>query len=342
MREAGVETLVDAGGHGIVGLVEVLGRLSRIKLDYRALTRAIRRRRPDIVVAIDYGGFNAKLVAHAKWKGVPTVYYIPPKVWAWNPGRGRRMAKYLDLVLCIFPFEPELWRGWGVRAEFVGHPLLDTTVPSGRDVRAEHGVSAGAPLVGLLPGSRPSEIDRLLPLMVRSAELIAAEAPEVRFVLGFAPTVDRGRVDTILGEGRVVITVDEGCAVDLMAAADVIIAASGTATLEAAIIGTPMVIVYRVNPITWEIGKRLARVNYLGLPNIIAGRKIVPELLQNEARPEPVAKAALKLLTDGAARAEQTKELRRVKAALAYSGDYEGATATERAARYIINVGADL
>lgn len=340
MREAGVETIVGAEGHGVVGLVEVFGRFGRIRLDYKTLVEAIRERRPDVLVAIDYGGFNAKLVAQARREGVKTVYYIPPKVWAWNPGRGRRLARYLDLVLCIFPFEPGLWRDWGVRAEFVGHPLLDTTVPSGRDVRVEHGVLADVPLVGLLPGSRPGEIERLLPLMVRSAELIAAEVPEARFVLGPAPTVSRERVDTILGESRVPITVDEGSAVDLMAAADVLIAASGTATLEAAILGTPTVIVYRVNPITWAIGKRLARIKYMGLPNIIAGREIVPELLQNDARPELVAKTALKLLTDDAARAEQIEVLRRVKTALEYPDGAEGVTAAERAARLIIDVTA--
>jgi lipid-A-disaccharide synthase len=342
MREAGVETIVDVEGHGVVGLVEVLGRFGRIRHDYKTLIGAVRDRRPDVLVAIDYGGFNAKLVARARREGVKTVYYIPPKVWAWNPGRGRRLARYLDLVLCIFPFEPELWREWGVRAEFVGHPLLDTAVPSGRDVRAEYRIPADAPLVGLLPGSRGGEIDRLLPLMVRSAELIAAEVPGTRFVLGLAPTVDRERVSIVLGESRVPISVEEGSAVDVLGAADVLIAASGTVTLEAAIIGTPTVIVYRVNPLTWEVGRRLARVKYMGLPNIIAGREIVPELLQNAARPEPVAEATLKLLTDDAARAERISELARVRDALRYSGGAEGATAAERAAQYIINGGADL
>jgi lipid-A-disaccharide synthase len=342
MREAGVDTIIDATGHGVVGFVEVLGRFGRIKRDYRTVVGTMRERRPDVLVAIDYGGFNAKLVARARREGVKTVYYIPPKVWAWKPGRGRRLARFLDIVLCIFPFEPEFWRERDVRAEFVGHPLLDTTVPSGRDVRAGRGITSNAPLVGLLPGSRVGEIDRLLPLMVRSAELIAAEVPEARFVLGLAPTVGREQVDTILGESRAPITVDEGSAVDLMAAADVLVAASGTVTLEAAILGTPMVIVYRVNPLTWEIGKRLASIKYMGLPNIIAGREIVPELLQNEARPELVAKAALKLLTDGAARAEQISELTRVKDALRYSGGDESATAAERAARYVVDVVADL
>jgi lipid-A-disaccharide synthase len=342
MREAGVETIVDSGGHGVVGLVEVLGRFGRIRGDYKTLVGAIRERRPEVLVAIDYGGFNAKLVARARREGVKTVYYIPPKVWAWNPGRGRHLARYLDLVLCIFPFEPEVWRRWGVRAEFVGHPLLDSTAPSGRDLRAEYSIPAGAPLVGLLPGSRAGEIDRLLPLMVRAAELIAAEVPDVRFVLGLAPTVDRERVSAVLAESRVPITVDAGRVVDLMSTADALIAASGTVTLEAAILGTPAVIVYRVNPLTWEIGKRLARVKYMGLPNIIAGREVVPELLQDDALPEPVAKAALKLLTDDAARAEQIKELGRVKDTLRYAGGAEGATAAERAARYIINVGANL
>jgi lipid-A-disaccharide synthase len=179
-------------------------------------------------------------------------------------------------------------------------------------------------------------------LTVRSAELIAAEIPKARFVLGLAPTVDRERVSIVLGESRVPISVEEESIIDLLGAADLLIAASGTVTLEAAIIGTPTVIVYRVNPLTWEIGKRLARIKYMGLPNIVAGREIVPELLQDDALPEPVADAALKLLTDETARAEQIRELARVKDALRYSGGAEGATAAERAARYIINVGVDL
>jgi len=176
--------------------------------------------------------------------------------------------------------------------------------------------------------------------MVRSAELVAAEVRAVRFVLGLAHTVDRDLVTAALSESRVPILIDDGGAVDLMAAADVLIAASGTVTLEAAIVGTLTVIVYRVNPITWEIGRRLARVKYLGLPNIIAGREIVPELLQNDARPEPVAETVLRLLTDAGARAEQISEIARVKGALLYSGVAESATAAERAARLTMDVAA--
>ncbi|NIT36388.1 MAG: lipid-A-disaccharide synthase [candidate division Zixibacteria bacterium] len=314
MRDAGVEALVATEGHGVVGFIEVLGRLRRFRRDLDVLARAMARD-GDALVAVDYGGFNARLVARAKRAGLKTFYYIPPKLWAWGRHRGKRLARNLDLVLAVFPFEVDYWREAGASVAFVGHPLLDVTRPSGRDVRAALGLREGEKLLLVLPGSRRQEVAALWPPVAEALSAITAQLPEVRPFVAPARSlgVDILREYGPLPEGA---SATDEPVVDLMAAADAAVAASGTASLELAIVGTPAVILYKVNYFTWELGRRLVYVEHLGLPNIIARRPIVAELLQGDVEPDLIAYETARLFRDESLRRRIVTDYAAIREAL--------------------------
>jgi lipid-A-disaccharide synthase len=336
MREANVEALVRAEDHGVVGFVEVLGRLRQFRRDLEALGAATARD-GDALVAIDYGGFNARLVARAKRAGLKTYYYIPPKLWAWGRHRGKRLARDLDLVLAVFPFEADYWRSVGANVAFVGHPLLDITRPSGRDVRGALGVAAAEKLLLVLPGSRRLEVAALWPPIAAALPAIMREMPGVRVFVAPGRSLGAGILEEYapLPPG---VSVTAEPVVDLMAAADAAVVASGTASLELAILGTPAVILYKVNTLTWELGRRLVYVTHLGLPNVIAGKTVVPELLQGDVKPELIISETLSVLRDGALRERIAQEYNAIRESLrpppALAGDAGGAPAA--AARLIL------
>lgn len=316
MRDAGVAISVEAGRHGVVGFVEVFAKAGRLRRDLATLADACKG--ADALVAIDYGGFNARVVAHAKRVGLKTFYYIPPKLWAWGRHRGRELARNLDLVLAVFPFEVDFWRRAGAEALFIGHPLLDITKPARtrEDVRRELDAAEGRKMLLVLPGSRISEISALWPPIARSLDVILKNRDDICAVV--VPGGDFGAAAleryAPMPKG---VTVARGYAVDYMAAADGAVAASGTATLELALVGTPQVILYKVNPLTWEIGRRLVYVNHLGLPNILAGKAVVAELLQGAVEPDRISAETLRALDDdglrrdiGAAYVEMAQSLR--------------------------------
>ena len=300
MREAGVEALVRAEDHGLVGFVEVFGRLRQLRRDLQTLAAAMARD-GDALVAIDYGGFNARLVARAKRAGLKTFYYIPPKLWAWGRHRGKRLARDLELVLAVFPFEVDYWRSIGANVVFVGHPLLDITRPSGRDVRAALGLAAGERLLLVLPGSRRQEVAALWPPVAEALPAIMRKVSGARVFVAPGRSLGAGIIEEYAPLPPGVRTTAEPV-VDLMAAADAAIVASGTASLELAILGTPAVILYKVNTLTWELGRRLVYVTHLGLPNVIAGRAVVPELLQGDVRPELITSETVDVMDDAALR----------------------------------------
>ncbi|MEE8639100.1 MAG: lipid-A-disaccharide synthase [bacterium] len=337
MREAGVEAVVASEGHGVVGFVEVLGRLGRFRRDLDRLVGAMAAD-GDALVAIDYGGFNARLVARARRAGLKTFYYIPPKLWAWGRHRGKRLARDLELVLTVFPFEVDFWRGAGAAVTFVGHPLLDITKPSGRDVRAALDVAEGEKLLLILPGSRRQEIAALWPPVAEALPRIMERVPDVRPVVAPARSLGADIMTTYAPLPAGVRTTDEAV-VDLMAAADAAIVASGTASLELAILGTPAVILYKVNLLTWELGRRLVYVTHLGLPNIIARKPIVPELLQGDVKADLIAYETTRVLTDEPLRKQIVADYAAVRDALrppsAISGD--GAGAPAYAARLVLD-----
>jgi len=338
MAAAGVEILVDPTAHAAMGTSEAVGRVPGLYRAYTLLVSRLREARPLVLVLIDFPEFNLRLARRARRAGVPVVYFIPPQLWAWRRGRIRKMAKRVTRVLAAFPFEKGLYDEAGVPVEFVGHPLLDV-VPSGLDrakARGRLGVEERQALVGLLPGSRRQEIDRLLPAMLDAARRLAATDGRRSFLLGLAKSVDRGQVDAHLGRafgaGGPLVEIVEGLTYEVMAASDALLIASGTATLEAALLGTPMVVCYRVSRLSEVLVRLLKRSEWISLPNIIAGRGAVPEILQGEVTGRRLASEAERLLVDAAAATAQRAAFAEVRATLGQPG--VGA----RAARAVLQV----
>lgn len=298
LANAGGEVIFDIKEHGVMGLVEILKKLPalfRLKADFGKL---MEERRPDCLVTIDYPEFNMRLAKMARAKGIPVVSFIPPSAWAWRKGRAKDVAKIANKIASIFPFEYEVYKAAGADVEFVGHPLVDivTTNLPVHSAQMKAGKHDGRVLVLLLPGSRLQEIKRLLPDMLKAAALIEKQMPEVEFTLPRATTVPKALLDEILADSKVRINVVEGDNYDVMSVADVALAASGTATLEASLCRLPCVIIYKTSPITAFIVKRLLNIENIGLPNIVAGRRILPELLQDAVTPENMAEEILRLL----------------------------------------------
>jgi lipid-A-disaccharide synthase len=300
MAKAGMELLVDVTASAAVGGTEAFGRVPALYRAYRRL-RAILDgpERPAALVLIDFPEFNLRLARAARRVGVPVVYFIAPQLWAWRGGRIRTMRRLISLVLAVFPFEAPLYRRAGVPVAFVGHPVLDAlqAAPSRADARRELGVTADGPVIGLLPGSRREEIERVLPAMRETAARIAAAYPRARFLLAQAPTVDRAEIERTAAAGpAVTIVADRTYAV--MRAADLLLVTSGTATLEAALLGTPMVVCYRLSRLTELLFRPLVRVPWISLANIALGRAVVPELYQRRMTADMLSREALRLLAE--------------------------------------------
>jgi lipid-A-disaccharide synthase len=296
-----MDVIVDPTAHAAVGTSEALGRIPGLYRAYREMVKRLRDEHPRVLVLIDFPEFNLRLARRARRAGVPVVYFVPPQLWAWRQGRVRQMARRVSQVLAVFPFEPALYERHRVPVEFVGHPLLDvlplelTRDEARRRIQADPAHS----LIGLLPGSRREEIQRLLPPMVDAARRLVAADGRRRFVLGLAPTVPREQVEAHLrASNGPLIEPISGHTYELMAAADVLLIASGTATLEAALLGTPMVLCYRVSRTTELIARLLSRVEWIGLPNLVSGRSVVPELIQAQVTGERLAAEATRLLDD--------------------------------------------
>ncbi|SNB45016.1 lipid-A-disaccharide synthase [Geobacter sp. DSM 9736] len=300
MREAGAETLVDASDMAVVGLFEVAAHFDVIYRAYATLRDILRKDPPDLLILIDYPDFNLRLAKVAKRAGVRVLYYISPQVWAWRVGRVKKIARLVDRMAVVFPFEVPFYEKEGVPVSFVGHPLLDVVHPtmSPEEARAFFGLDSTKRTVGLFPGSRRGEIKRLLPVILETALLLRGRFPDLQFVLPLASSLNRQDLAPHLEGSGLNITVVEGKGYDVMQVCDAIISVSGTVTLEIALIGTPMVIIYRVSPFTYQVAKRLVRVDHIGLCNIVAGERAVRELVQDEARPEIIADEITRILTD--------------------------------------------
>ncbi|MDX2267212.1 MAG: lipid-A-disaccharide synthase [Bryobacter sp.] len=311
MLAAGVRPVMDAGKLGVVGLVEVVRHLPGIYGEYQKLLAAARREKPDLAILTDSPDFHLRVAKHLAAMGVPVVYLVAPQAWAWRQGRARRMARDLRRLLCIFPFEEPWFRERGVNATYIGHPMArHIKAPSSRtDFLARHGLDAAQPLVALLPGSRRGEIGRHLPALRQAVEEIAAKLP-AQFVLGTTPEIGRGFFANQLGSRT--IHVIEGQTWDILAHCDVALAASGTVTMEAALLGAPTVSFYKVTGLSWFIGKYLVDVPFYTMVNLIAGRAVVPELMQEAMTGGSLAREALRLLTSETARIEMKAGLNEV------------------------------
>ncbi len=325
MAAAGMEVIVDLTGHAVVGGTEAVGRIPGLYHAYRALATRLVAERPRALVLIDFPEFNLRLARRARKAGVPVVYFVPPQLWAWRQGRVRQMARRVSRVLAVFPFEPPLYERARVPVEFVGHPLLDV-LPldlTREEARRRLEADPAHPLVGLLPGSRREEVERLLPPMLDAARRLAAADGRRRFVLGLAPTVPPEQVHAHLHHASAsgpAVDVVTGRTYEVMAAADALLIASGTATLEAALLGTPMVLCYRVSWLTEFTVRLLARVEWIGLPNVVAGRAVVPELVQQDVTGARLADEATRLLEDPVAATAQRAAFKELRARLGEPG----------------------
>ena len=335
MRAAGAELVGEYRGLTVTGLVEALRVLPKAWRMQQALVARARAERLDALVLIDFPDFNLRLAGALHKMGVPIVYYVCPQVWAWRRGRLKALKRLLDKALVIFPFEAEVYRDAGIPVEFVGHPLLDlarATQP--RDVfLRDIGLAPDAPTIALLPGSRPNELRTILPTLVDAVPLLTARLPRAQFIVARAPNLadDLFAPVTAIPAGTPAVTV-EGRADDVLAAADVVLTASGTATVQAAMHECPMVIVYRVAPLTYRLGKPFVTVSTYGMVNLVAGEPVVPELIQDDFTAAAVAEAALRYFEDPAYAEATRARLRDVRGRLGSTG------ASRRAAEQVLEV----
>ena len=296
---AGGRLVEDYRELSVTGLTEWIPKLPRLLAARRRLVAFARASRPDALVLIDFSGFNFRLAPAIKRLGVPVVYYISPQIWASRAGRLDTIRAIADRVLVIFPFEAAIYEQGGVPVEFVGHPLIDLARPAmtrGRFL-ADRGLTPAAPTIAILPGSRPNEVSRILPDLAAAARLIRREVPAAQFLVARAPHLDEALFDAARGSDPA-LTMVEGDTDTVLASSDVALTASGTATVQAALHDTPMVIVYRMAPLSYRLAKRVVRLDTIGMVNLIAGEKIVPELVQDAFTPEAVAREAISMLTD--------------------------------------------
>jgi lipid-A-disaccharide synthase len=298
LREAGGEVLFDIKDHSLMGFVEVLKKLPDVWKLRNAFIDLMEKRKPDVLLTIDYPGFNMRLAKLAKERGINVVYFIAPQVWAWRPGRAADVAKVTDKIACIFPFECDFYKSYGANIEFIGHPLVDTVKPSLSRKEAEElaGKRTGHPLILLMPGSREMEIQRLLPVMLGAAKILKQKRPELDFAIPRAATIAKDILEDLVRQAGLNIRLIEGHNYDVMSVADLAIVTSGTVTLEAAMCGLGCEILYKSSPVSFWIAKRVVKIPNIGLPNIVAGRQIEPELLQDDCTPDKIASTALELL----------------------------------------------
>ncbi|MGQ9917070.1 MAG: lipid-A-disaccharide synthase [Bryobacteraceae bacterium] len=324
MRAAGVRTVADSTSLAVVGLVEVVGHLPGIWREFRRLVEAAQRERPAAAVLTDSAAFHLRVAKRLRRMGMPVFHLVAPQAWAWREGRVRQFRRNVTELHCIFPFEEEFFRSRGVNAHYIGHPLAKLVRParSRQDFFFRHRISADRPLVALCPGSRRGEIARHLPILHEAVERVLAERPCNFLLAAPAGSVQRFGAEffePLCAAGRVRYC--EGETWDAMAHADLTLAASGTVTTEAALLGAPVVIFYRVHGLTWRLGRPFVHVPFFSMVNLVAGRAVAPELIQNDCTGQRLAQETLRLLADGGARENLRAGLRAVRAALEADGD---------------------
>ncbi|WP_277301939.1 lipid-A-disaccharide synthase [Veillonella caviae] len=337
MDEAGVRIVYDIKNLGVIGLVEIVKSLPKFFKLRTYLKRIMMKERPDVLVCIDYPGFNMKLAEVAHQLGIPVLYYIAPTIWAWHSSRGKTIKKYVTKVASIFPFEAEAYGKYNCDVEFVGHPLVDIVHPtmSVDESMTYFNARAEAKRVLLMPGSRKQEVLSLLDVMLESGEKLLQSHEDVQFFLPRAHTIDRFELETFIKERRVPVTITEDHTYDLMQICDVCLAASGTATLETAMMELPTILLYKVSPITYGIGKMVVNLSHVGLPNIIAGKEVIPELLQSDVSADNIVEHMLPLLDDLKENEHMRQELRTVRDKLGEPG------AVKRVAELIYSLGKE-
>ena len=325
LQQADMRLLYHNRHLAVIGLVEVLAHAPHILRAFRALRREIKTNPPDLIIFIDYPDFNLRMAAFAKRCGVPVLYYISPQIWAWRQGRAKKIARIVDTMAVIFPFEVPFYTRVGLDAHFVGHPLMDQPMQllSRPEALQRFGLNDAWPIVGLLPGSRTGEIKRLLPPMLGAAERIHAQYPEAQFIIPAAQGLNHENIRALAGKLQAPVRVVPGNFYDAVNCCDIALVTSGTATLQTALLGKPMIIVYRISLLTYLLGRMLIRVPCIGLANIVAGSMVVPELIQHNATADRIAGEALALLDDDSRRNQIKQRLNTVKQALGGPGASE-------------------
>jgi len=333
LRRAGVRLIADSADMAVVGLTEVFVKLPFILKVMRQLKNSFPAEKPEVVILVDYPDFNLVLAKAAHRRGIKVFYYIAPQIWAWRKARIGKIRKYVDKMAVILPFEATLYHEAGVDAVFVGHPLLDLIPPpcSKEEARRIIGLKEDVTTVGILPGSRPGEVARLLPVCLKTAEIMNRES-RLQFALPLAGALSRNFVEDVIGRRGVKVAVVDDGVYNVLSASDLAIVASGTATLETALMETPMIIIYRVSLPSYILGRIFIQVKNIGLANIIAGKTIVPELVQTEANPQRIARVAQELLEDESKTEEMKLELSKLKNKLGTPG------AADRAAQIVCSM----
>ena len=310
MRKAGVRIVYDIKNLGVIGIGEIIKKIPFFYKLRTFLVNTMKEEKPDALVCIDYPGFNMKLIEKAKEAGIPVIYYILPTIWAWHKSRGNVIAEYTDLAVSLFPFEAEMYKKMGTNVVYGGHPLLDTVKPSMSKDEAYSffGLQQGKKTVLFMPGSRVQEVQSLYGQMLAAGKLLQDKVEGLQFMVPKASTIDRHMLEEAAREANLEVHIGEERVYDMMNIADAAICASGTATLETALMGVPTLLVYRVNALTYWLSKILVHLDSIGLPNIISGHRIMPELWQDEVTPENIEAAVLPWLVDAAA-AEEARHL---------------------------------
>lgn len=332
MERAGVRLIRNFASYNIMGVLEVIKNLRRIFRLLDELTEAMKRERPQLLVLIDYPDFNWRLAKRARKLGIPVFSYIPPSAWAWRRGRAKACAAVANEFLAIFPFETRVYEEAGANISFVGNPLVDQVKPEMDDssARRHFHIGDGEHVVVLLPGSRKQEIKLLLPVMLEAAGLLLKKKPGTRFFLPVANGIDRSRLETVISRSGVPVEITDKYRYSLMSVADAAIATSGTVVMEAALLGLPCVVVYRMARLNYMIGRLLVHVKHISLPNLLLEKRIQPELLQDEAEPVRIAEEVQKLYLGETERERVVEDLKRASAKLGAPG------ASRRAAEKIL------
>ena len=334
LKKVGMELLFHSSQIAVVGITEVLAKLRAVLRALRRVKQSLTQENLDLAILIDFPDFNLHVATHIKKRGIPILYYISPQIWAWRGWRVWKIKRLVDKMVVILPFESALYQRKGVDVAFVGHPLLDIVRPrlEPEEFLDRLGVDTKRRIIGLFPGSRDHEVRRLLPVMLEAARLMVRRLPGLYFLVSVAPDIDGQRVRHLVEDHDLPARIVEDNTYDAMAVSELLVVASGTVTLEAAILNTPMVILYKVSSLTYWIGRMMVRVKHIGLVNLVAGRTVVPELIQRDASPERIAQEALSILIDRERFSAIKSALVAVKERLGTPG------ASDRAARLVLEM----
>ncbi|MDI1230798.1 MAG: lipid-A-disaccharide synthase [Methylobacter sp.] len=322
MAQAGIDIRYDSANISVIGVVEVIKHYAEIRRALTLMQELVATERPDLLVCVDYKEFNFKLARYAKQQGIKVLFYVSPQVWAWRPGRVKAYGKVIDMMAVIFPFETAYYDAEKVPVRYVGHPSVDKVHArySKDEDLSRFGLDKNKPIVGLLPGSRANEIKRLLPVMLAAAEKVQANLPECQFILPQADSISDALLDDYLRQSPLSVSVIKNQPYDVIQCCDAVMTTSGTATLEIALLTVPMVIAYKLSSITYWLGKWLINTPFIGLPNIVLGKSIVKELIQQEATAENLSEEITRILTDQAYADNMHQNLSQVKQQLGQGG----------------------